>query len=178
MISLSRKISLLGDFAVGKTSTVARSVRNTFSAAYLTTVGVKVDTKTVLHAEGHALRLVLWDIAGAHALDQMRANYIGGSQGLLLVADGTRADTVDTVLGLRDQAFSLLGRELPTVLILNKCDLAGEWEVPPERIRELARRLPVFSASARTGAGVEEAFHALAVAMLDLPHGSPASVPK
>lgn len=165
MISLSRKISLLGDFAVGKTSTVARSVRNTFSDSYLTTVGVKVDTKTVIDADGHSLRLVLWDIAGANSLDQMRANYIGGTQGLLLVADGTRSDTVDTVLGLRDQANRLLGREPPAVLVLNKRDLADEWEVPPDRIRELALQLPVFSASARTGEGVEEAFTALADAM-------------
>lgn len=163
--SLSRKISLLGDFAVGKTSTVARSVRNTFSEAYLTSVGVKVDTKIVADAEGGDLRLVLWDIAGANSLDQMRANYIGGSHGLLLVADGTRADTIDTVLSLREQAWRLLGREMPCVLILNKCDLAGEWEVPPERQRELAEILPVFSASARTGQGVEEAFAALAAAV-------------
>ena len=165
MSSVSRKISLLGDFAVGKTSTVARSVRNTFSDSYLTTVGVKVDTKTLTRADGGALRLVLWDIAGANALDQMRANYIGGSQGLLLVADGTRADTVATALGLRDQANRLLGRVLPAVLLLNKCDLAGEWDVPPERIRELALQLPVFSTSARTGEGVEEGFVALADAM-------------
>ena len=162
MISSSRKISLLGDFAVGKTSTVARSVRNTFSDKYLTTVGVKVDTKSLLQADGHTLRLVLWDIAGANALDQMRSNYIGGTQGLLLVADGTRADTVTAALGLRDQANRLLGRLLPAVLMLNKCDMAAEWEVPPERIRELSMLLPVFSTSARTGEGVEEAFAALA----------------
>ena len=162
MISSSRKISLLGDFAVGKTSTVARSVRNTFSDKYLTTVGVKVDTKSLVQADGHTLRLVLWDIAGANALDQMRANYIGGTQGLLLVADGTRADTVTAALGLRDQANRLLGRLLPAVLMLNKCDMVAEWEVPPERIRELSMLLPVFSTSARTGEGVEEAFAALA----------------
>ena len=173
MSSVSRKISLLGDFAVGKTSTVARSVRNTFSDSYLTTVGVKVDSKTLTRADGHALRLVLWDIAGANALDQMRANYIGGTQGLLLVADGTRADTVATALVLRDQANRLLGRLVPAVLLLNKCDLAGEWDVPPERIRELALQLPGFSTSARTGEGVEEAFLALADAMAN----HPASVP-
>ena len=173
MSSVSRKISLLGDFAVGKTSTVARSVRNTFSDSYLTTVGVKVDSKTLTRADGHALRLVLWDIAGANALDQMRANYIGGTQGLLLVADGTRADTVATALVLRDQANRLLGRLVPAVLLLNKCDLAGEWDVPPERIRELALQLPVVSTSARTGEGVEEAFLALADAMAN----HPASVP-
>ena len=107
------------------------------------------------------MRLVLWDIAGANALDQMRANYIGGTQGLLLVADGTRADTVTAALGLRDQANRLLGRLLPAVLMLNKCDMVAEWEVPPERIRELYVLLPVFSTSARTGEGVEEAFAAL-----------------
>jgi small GTP-binding protein len=171
MISVSRKISLLGDFAVGKTSTVARSVRNTFSEAYLTSVGVKVDSRTLSDVEGRELRLVLWDIAGANSLDQMRANYIGGSHGLLLVADGTRADTVDTALALRDQATRLLGRELPALLILNKCDLAGEWEVPAQRISELAERLPVFSASARTGQGVEEAFAALASAVAAAPVG-------
>lgn len=162
MISISRKISLLGDFAVGKTSTVARSVRNTFSDGYLTTVGVKVDTKAMALDDGQTLRLVLWDIAGVSSLDQMRANYIGGSQGLLLVADGTRADTVVTALELHEQATRLLGRELPAVLILNKCDLVSEWEVPPERIRELGQQLPVFSASARSGEGIEEAFAALA----------------
>ena len=162
MISTSRKISLLGDFAVGKTSTVARSVRNTFSEKYLTTVGVKVDTKSVVQADGHILRLVLWDIAGANSLDQMRANYIGGTQGLLLVADGTRAGTVTAALGLHEQANRLLGRRLPAVLVLNKCDLAAEWDVPPEQIREITALLPVFSASARTGEGIEEAFAALA----------------
>jgi small GTP-binding protein len=169
MSSISRKISLLGDFAVGKTSTVARSVRNTFSDSYLTTVGVKVDTKALTRPDGQVVRLVLWDIAGANALDQMRANYIGGTQGLLLVADGTRADTVVTALGLRDQANRLLGRTLPAVLLLNKSDLAGEWDVAPERIRELGRVLPVFSTSARTGEGIEEAFGTLADAMASAP---------
>ena len=161
MSSVSRKVCLLGDFAVGKTSTVARTVRNTFSPAYLTTVGVKVDSKT-LRLGDDELRLVLWDIAGANALDQMRGNYLGGSHGLLLVADGTRADTVDTALELREQAQRLLGRALPAVLLLNKNDLAGEWDVAPARIDRLAAQLPVFSTSARSGAGVEAAFAALA----------------
>jgi hypothetical protein len=37
--------------------------------------------------------------------------------------------------------------------------------VPAARIRELAQRLPVFSTSARTGEGVEEAFAELATAL-------------
>ncbi len=164
--SVSRKISLLGDFAVGKTSTVARAVRNTFSSAYLTTVGVKVDSKTVETANTQ-VRLVLWDIAGANAIDQMRSHYLNGSHGLMLVADGTRADTVDTALQLRQQAQKALNRELPAVLLLNKNDLVSEWEIPTARIEALAAQLPVFSTSALDGNGVEAAFSMLAQALLE-----------
>ena len=129
MISSSRKISLLGDFAVGKTSRIARSVRNTFSDTYLTTVGVRVDSKAMLLDDDLQMRLVLWDIAGANTLDQLRSNYVIGAAGILLVADGTREDTVDTALDLRAQAWRLLGREIPSVLVLNKSDLADPWTI-------------------------------------------------
>jgi small GTP-binding protein len=162
MKSISRKIILLGDFAVGKTSTVARSVRNTFSDTYLTTVGVRVDSKAMVLDDDLQLRMVLWDIAGANTLDQLRSNYVMGGQGILLVADGTREDTVDTALHLREQAWRLLGREVPSVLMLNKSDLADAWASPQDRIRELQAQLPTFTASAKSAIGVEEAFAALA----------------
>ncbi|HMZ23156.1 MAG TPA: GTP-binding protein, partial [Blastocatellia bacterium] len=44
---IQKKICLLGAFAVGKTSLVARFVKSIYSDQYLTTVGVKVDKKTV-----------------------------------------------------------------------------------------------------------------------------------
>ncbi|PNS08798.1 Rab family GTPase [Solilutibacter silvestris] len=166
MKSISRKIILLGDFAVGKTSTVARSVRNTFSDTYLTTVGVRVDSKAMAIDDDLHLRMVLWDIAGANTLDQLRSNYVMGAQGILLVADGTREDTVDTALELREQAWRLLGREVPVVLMLNKSDLADAWAISQDRIRELQAQLPTFTASAKTATGVEEAFAALARELL------------
>lgn len=162
MKTQSLKICLLGEFAVGKTSTVARCVRNTFSETYLTTVGVKVDSKTLMLSQDSAARLVLWDIAGSNTLDQVRSNYIIGAHGLLLVADGTRESTVATALDLRGQAQRILARELPSVLMLNKADLIDGWAISPHCIRELEQQLPVFSASARTGEGVEESLCALA----------------
>lgn len=165
--SISRKISLLGDFAVGKTSTVARAVRNTFSPAYLTSVGVKVDSKLV-ETEVGQVRLVVWDIAGSNTIDQMRSHYIGGSHGLILVADGTREDTLDTALRLHQEAQMLLHRSLPAILLLNKNDLVGEWEIAPERIDHAATLLPVFSTSALNGSGVETAFNTLAHTLLEV----------
>lgn len=162
MKSQSFKICLLGEFAVGKTSTVARCVRNTFSESYLTTVGVKVDSKTLMLSPDVEARLVLWDIAGSNTLDQVRSNYIIGTHGLLMVADGTRENSVATALGLREQAQRILGREVPSVLMLNKADLIEDWVISPHRIRELEQQLPVFTTSAKTGEGVEESLSELA----------------
>ena len=44
---IQKKICMLGGFAVGKTSMVARFVSSIFSDKYLSTVGVKIDKKTV-----------------------------------------------------------------------------------------------------------------------------------
>ena len=90
MSALARKICMLGDFGVGKTSLVSRFVRNTFSEKYLTTVGVKVDSKEVDRGGRGPLKLVVWDIAGKSALDALNMSYLRGASGLLLVADGTR----------------------------------------------------------------------------------------
>ena len=42
-----KKVCMVGTSGVGKTSLVAQFVRSIFSVKYLTTVGVKIDKKTV-----------------------------------------------------------------------------------------------------------------------------------
>lgn len=165
MTSASRKVCLLGDFAVGKTSIVARGVRNTFSEKYLTTVGARVDSKLVSLSADRELRLVLWDIAGSSTLTQLSSSYIKGAQGLLLVADGSRPETVDTALYLRAQVVQLLGHDIPAILILNKSDLADRWGVTPARMLALQQELPVITVSAKTAEGVEQSFSLLAGAI-------------
>ena len=44
---IKKKICMLGGFAVGKTSLVKRFVTGQFSEKYHTTIGVKIDQKTV-----------------------------------------------------------------------------------------------------------------------------------
>ena len=48
MVTLSKKVCLLGDFAVGKTSLVRRFVYDLFDDKYVSTIGVKVSRKTVI----------------------------------------------------------------------------------------------------------------------------------
>jgi len=164
MIEKTRKICMLGDFAVGKTSLVARFVTQAFSDKYLTTVGVKVDTKVVALHEG-SVKLVLWDIAGKNALDSVKLSYLRGAHGLVLVADGTRETTLRSALFLLNQARSEIG-PVPAILMANKFDRIDDWEITPSALMEVRRSLPLFESSANTGEGVEEAFLTLTRSVL------------
>ncbi len=160
MTEPARKICMLGDFGVGKTSLVGRFVSNTFSDKYLSTVGTKVDSKEVV-AHGKPRKLVLWDIAGKSALDTLNRRYLTGASGIILVVDGTRQSTLLSALYLEKQAKSDLG-ELPVVVMVNKLDLIDSWEIRPDVIEELRKTHDVFETSARTGDAVERAFVTLA----------------
>ncbi|MEO8669889.1 MAG: Rab family GTPase [Tahibacter sp.] len=161
MTESARKVCMLGDFGVGKTSLVSRFVHNTFSDKYLTTVGVKVDSKLVGLEAGSKLKLVIWDIAGKGVLDASSQNYLRGATGLLLVADGTREASLRMALSLLMQAREVL-TDPAVVLMVNKLDLVDRWEVASATLAELRRSVPLFETSAQTGDGVEPAFAELA----------------
>lgn len=165
MTGQARKVCMLGDFGVGKTSLVGRFVRNTFSDQYLTTVGVKVDSREVPLADGRSLKFVLWDIAGKSALDALNMSYLRGASGLILVADGTREATLRAAIDLLMQSRALLP-DAHAVLLVNKLDVVERWEVSPATLAELRRSLPVFETSARSGDGVEQAFAELAARLI------------
>lgn len=158
---IAKKICMLGAFAVGKTSMVARFVLTTFSEKYHTTVGVKVDKK-VLKVDDRDVSLMLWDLAGEDEFQKVQMNYFRGASGFILVVDGTRRSTLDTALSLRKRVEEAVG-PIPFVIAINKADLEGVWEVDAAAIDALTSQgFTVLRASAKTGQGVEETFHALA----------------
>lgn len=161
---LDRKICMLGAFAVGKTSLVQRFVTSLFSEQYQTTIGVKVDKKTVA-AGDRPVNLVIWDLYGEDDYQKLRLSYLRGSAGYLLVIDGMRRATLEVALHLQRTAADALG-PVPFVVVVNKADLSTEWEVTEREVAELAQRgWLVVTASAKAGQGVEQAFSALAHAL-------------
>ena len=100
--TLQKKICMIGAFSVGKTSLVKRYVQSVFSDTYLTTVGVKIDKKTV-DVAGRTVNLILWDLAGEDDIASLRMSYLRGAAGYVLVADGTRPSTLDVALSLRER---------------------------------------------------------------------------
>jgi small GTP-binding protein len=157
---------MIGDFAVGKTSLVGRFVRQTFSEKYLTTVGVKIDTKLIKLSEEQEVKLILWDIAGNDALTTTTTSYLRGAAGYILVVDGTRKPTWQSALKLQAAVTAQTGHK-PFACLLNKADLREQWEVSPDLVApQIEQGWKLIESSAQTGMGVEEAFTWLAWQLL------------
>jgi hypothetical protein len=162
---IGKKICLLGAFAVGKTSLVERFVKSIYSGKYITTIGVKVDKKTVKVAD-QEINLIVWDLAGEDEFQKVQMSFLSGASGYLLVADGTRRNTLETARMLEQRVTETIGA-LPFIFIINKADLTSEWEIDDATISEFeSQGWAVIKSSAKTGEGVEEAFTELAQTML------------
>ena len=162
---MNKKVCLLGGFAVGKTSLIARYVHSLFSDQYLSTVGVKISKKTLSH-DGTDVTLVLWDIEGKDIYANVNMAYLRGAMGFFAIADGTRLETLETAITLRETALSVAG-DIPSCLLINKADIMDEWEISERLLAPLVDQgVQILYTSAKTGAGVDEAFTSLCGRML------------
>ncbi|MGI9406309.1 MAG: Rab family GTPase [Hyphomicrobiaceae bacterium] len=163
----TRKVMLLGDIAVGKTSLVRRLVLDRFEADYKATIGVDIythDTTVDLDGNPRDSQLVVWDIDGDLGDSIFNHIYIRGASGALVIGDGTRPATMQTMVRLADGfRGSLPGR--PLSYVVNKADIfRGDIaEGMPDALEDPA--VPLHITSARSGANVREAFAGLALAI-------------
>jgi small GTP-binding protein len=148
---------MVGSFSVGKTSLVSRYVYSIFSDAYLSSIGVKISKKDVASSKGQ-VKLMVWDLEGRDDYGEINTTYLRGSNGLIIVVDGTREETLSAALGMHQKALNLVG-EIPFLLLINKQDLADEWEITPKMLKILNEKNynPIFT-SAKNGLNVEKAF--------------------
>lgn len=158
----SKKIILIGNFGVGKTSLTRRFVHQKFSDEYLTTLGVKIDKK-LLEVDGKQLNMIIWDIAGEVTQSKVPKSYYLGANGIIYVFDLTRPSTFEHMKTDFEYIHTVLPR-VPYCIVGNKRDL-----VPDETIEKTAELIPMpydFFTSAKTGVNVEEMFIRLSEKML------------
>jgi small GTP-binding protein len=161
---IKKKICLLGAFSVGKTSLIKRFVESIFDEKYITTIGVKIDKKTLTISDKE-VSLMIWDLEGEDDYTKMNTSYLRGASGYILVADGTRPDTLNVSLDLHQSIQSLLG-SIPAVLAMNKADLEDEWLISSDVINNVSQDLPLIKTSAKSGINVEEVFTLLSQKIL------------
>jgi small GTP-binding protein len=186
MEEILKKVVLLGDSAVGKTSLMNRFVNDTFDDSYISTVGAKVSKKVVnisMFDKEFAVSLMVWDIIGSEGYESTQSRHIAGLNGAILVADLSRPETIKK---LEEYWIPLLTKTtaevLPPILFVgNKRDISNETvasQTPkvfssmdnkirtPEIIESYQVLNPYVLTSAKTGEGVEQGFRTLAIMMI------------
>jgi small GTP-binding protein len=162
MSVLQKKVCLLGEFAVGKTSLIRRYVEGRFDDKYLSTIGVKISRKPLTRAQ-HMLNLIIWDLAGSDDFDGTHTNYLRGAAGALIVCDLTRRETLSGFQRYAEQVYAI-NPKAALVLVGNKLDLAAERTVSDEDMQAVSTALACSYCltSAKSGEQVEAAFENLA----------------
>lgn len=170
MVMLSKKICLIGDFAVGKTSLIRCFVERQFSDHYLSTVGVKISLKTLelpglSQQQSQNLQLMIWDLEGQTKFKAIAPTYLQGANGALVVADVTRQESIARIPE-HIQLFLSVNPKGLLVVALNKSDLIDEEKLAKissnYHLKEQEQVLATYSTSAKTGAYVDEIFQKLA----------------
>ncbi|MHA1313571.1 MAG: Rab family GTPase [Candidatus Helarchaeota archaeon] len=161
-----RKITIIGDYAVGKTSLLANYIEKKFSFDYKPSIGVNITTKEFKHPTKNEFCAVnFWDIAGQELFSNLRAQFYEGSDACAIVFDCTRKETfMNAKIWFRNlQVYDQdLGLE-KIILIGNKADLQSERVVTMEEIQALSMELGIIyvETSALTCQNVNYAFESL-----------------
>lgn len=165
---ITKKICVIGDAAVGKTSLIQRFVLDKFDDKYIATIGTKVSAKDVKienESETVHLQLQIWDVLGQSDFSKVQKRAYMGSKGALLVMDITRKETLNSfdnwILFLQEVAG-----DIPIVVLANKFDLKPEFGKDEIEMVIQYYNCPYHLTSAKTGENVEEAFHQLGKMML------------
>ncbi|MEZ5854808.1 MAG: hypothetical protein R3D67_08715 [Hyphomicrobiaceae bacterium] len=165
---ISKKLLILGEIGVGKTSLVRRFVLDELPSDYLATMGVdlyRYRVDGVGRDKSQMLELVIWDTDGSYGTSIFSHAYAKGTSAALIVGDISRPTTLDMMVKLADGFADAMPARLFT-FAFNKVDLIEEVDedVLPEPLRRA--RQPKIWTSALTSQNVNSAFIETADAIL------------
>ena len=169
-----KKVVLLGDPSVGKTSMTRRYIENSFDEAYLSTIGSNVNTKTVTilddNGGSNVVKMMIWDIAGDKTCDSLKREYYRGANSGIVICDITIKNSFNSLSTWIETLNETIGEEIPIVIVGNKADLEEFRCVEEDELIELANEYNSYAiqTSARSGQNIEMVFHTIAKKLLDI----------
>ena len=185
-MAIFKKIILIGDGAVGKTSLRKRFMGASFKESYMLTIGADFSIKEFPINSNRGVEILqyqIWDLAGQQTFKAVRGLYYGGVNGALLVYDITNHDSYNNVKNwLLELKSHCLQPPPPIVIIANKVDLRDVVDHSIQRSDgiELVRQLssfywgnnvnigiPFLETSAKTGENVDIDFYYIVQIILE-----------
>ena len=151
---VAKKVLLVGNFGVGKTSLIRRFVLNEFSEDYISTIGVRVSKKVVVY-KNETIKLMIWDVAGTSGDEKIPKAYFLGANAAMYVFDLSREETYLTIDENLKMVKELSG--LPQVTVVgNKKDLLSVADL--EALLQNIKVNVDLITSAKEDENVEDAF--------------------
>ncbi len=165
MVNKNYKVCLLGDSAVGKTTTVRRYVHKIFDDRYRSTIGTSIEFSFV-DVDGENVSLLVWDILGEPGFESLRSQYFKQAQGAIFVCDVTRLSSLESHKEWLTQ-FLEVNPDAPIVIFCNKWDIPDR-KMTLEQVQAVANEYGAecLTTSAKTGDNVEKGFYLLGKKML------------
>ena len=157
---LKLKILIIGDSAVGKTSMLLKYVDNFFPETHMATIGVEYKEKKLTTSK-YKISLNIWDTAGQERFKSITKSFFNNTNGVVFVYDITSKKSFEGAKNwIKD---SEPYGKFQFLLCGNKIDLEKKREVKNDLLKEygLKKKIPVFEASAKTGANLNEIFNKL-----------------
>jgi small GTP-binding protein len=156
------KLLLLGESNVGKTSIILRYIEDKFEESNISTCGIDLKCKYV-SCDNKKIKLNIWDTAGQERFQGLAKNYLRGANGVIFVIDITKEKSFDDLKIILDNVKHDLSSEVQMIIVENKIDLEEDRSVSKEKLAQFAQdnNMEIFSASAKTGKGVENFFNVL-----------------
>ncbi|WP_165730290.1 Rab family GTPase [Polaribacter sp. 20A6] len=151
---IAKKVLLVGNFGVGKTSLIRRFVLNEFSEDYISTIGVRV-SKKIMEYKNETIKLMIWDVAGTSGNDKIPKAYFLGANAAMFVFDVSREETYLTIDENLNMVKELSGLQNITV-VGNKKDLLSAEELE-NVVQKVSVHIDLIT-SAKEDENVEDAF--------------------
>ncbi|XP_073449639.1 ras-related protein Rab-3B [Aquarana catesbeiana] len=156
------KLLIIGNSSVGKTSFLFRYADDTFTSAFVSTVGIDFKVKTV-YRNDKRVKLQIWDTAGQERYRTITTAYYRGAMGFILMYDITNEESYNAVQDWATQIKTYSWDNAQVILVGNKCDMEDERVIPAEKGKHLAEQLgfEFFEASAKENIQVKQVFERL-----------------
>ncbi|KAG9511004.1 Ras-related protein Rab-8A, partial [Fragariocoptes setiger] len=157
------KLLLIGDSGVGKTCILFKFAEDTFSSAFISTIGIDFKIRT-LEVDGKKIKLQVWDTAGQERFRTITTAYYRGAMGIMLVYDVTNLKSFENISNWIRNIELHATQDVEMMILGNKCDITDKRQVSKEKGEQLALQhsIKFFETSAKANINIEEAFTTLA----------------
>jgi Ras-related protein Rab-18 len=166
------KLLLIGDSLVGKSSLLLRLSDKQWLREDEMTATLGVDFRVhKMEVKGRKVKMSIWDTAGQERFRTVTKSYYRGAKGIIIVYDVSNRKSFEALPGWLEELEKYVPPEVVKIVVGNKLDMEYSRQVPTDEGAAFAQFTGCLfvEASAKTAAGVTEAFRDVVERIIDTP---------